>query len=119
MLAQRLEVRVEHAGVLAQPSALLPGLACSYHPQGIHLPQLSALLQPEQTAVAAQRHTDPSFWCGRWSSSEALASAPLWCGGVSVCGAARSGSAQACACGSATGQSSAAYYTSTRIVSSI
>jgi len=76
MLAQRLVVRMEHAGVLAQPSALVPGLACSYHPHGIHLPQVSALRQLKQ--AAAQRHTDPSFWCWRWSSSEALASAPRW-----------------------------------------
>jgi len=79
MLAQRLAVRAEYVGVLAQPSARLPGLAGSYHPQGIQLPQLSALRRPKQ-AAAAQRHTDPFFWCWRWSSSEALASAPRWGG---------------------------------------
>src|SRR5262244_33518 len=45
-LAPVLVARLQRAGVLAQTSALLSGLAGSYHPQGIHLPQVSALRQP-------------------------------------------------------------------------
>jgi len=106
-LAPVLIARLQRTGVLAQTSALLAGLAGSEHPHGIPLPQLGTL--PQHEHAAAQRHTDPFFRRWRWSV------VVLGSSGVSAtlgrpergagADAARSGSAQACVCGGATGQS--------------